>query len=130
MTTYAAIQNPTDWNWKKCMNGWRREMRNYVTITNGRSLPPNTDILNDVIQQDGRLHTAIQQLWSLTKCLWFYDILDVFSKIIKELTHLLLFYHSELIYKFTKMLELSKQIKEQLKKGEQVWKSSRWKNKE
>ena len=63
MTTYAAIQNPTDWNLKKCMNEWRRERRNHVTITNGRSLhvPPNTDILNDVIQQDGRPHTAIQQ---------------------------------------------------------------------
>jgi len=62
MTTYAAIQNPTDWNLKKkCMNEWRRERRNHVTITNGRSLPPYTDILNDVIQQDGRPHSTIQQ---------------------------------------------------------------------
>jgi len=54
MTAYAAIQNPTDWN-------STRERQNHVTITNCRSLPPHTDILNDGIQQDGRHHTAIQQ---------------------------------------------------------------------
>jgi len=50
MTAYAAIQNP-----KKCIENWRtRERQNHVAITNCRSLPPHTDILNDVIQQDGR----------------------------------------------------------------------------
>jgi len=38
-----------------------KEKVNYVTIKNCRSLPPHTDILNDVTQQDGRPHTAIQQ---------------------------------------------------------------------
>jgi len=63
MTAYAAIQNPTDWNLKqKSWRKWRtRERQNHVTITNCRSLLPHTDILNDVRQQDGRPHTAIQQ---------------------------------------------------------------------
>jgi len=59
------------------INGWRRERRNHVTITNGRSLSPNTDILNDVIQQDGRLHTAYNSYEVWPNVLLFYDILDV-----------------------------------------------------
>ena len=62
MTAYAAIQNPTDWNLKKRHVGIGEQGKvNHETITNCRSLPPHTDILNDVTQQDGRLHTAIQQ---------------------------------------------------------------------
>jgi len=56
------------------INGWRRERRNHVTITNGRSLPPNTDILNDVIQQDGRLHSAYNNYEVWPNVLLFYDI--------------------------------------------------------
>ena len=58
----------------------------------------DTDIFNDVIQQDGRLHTAIQQLRSLTKCFVILRYLRCFSKSIKELAQLLLFYHSELTF--------------------------------
>ena len=38
---------------------------------------------------------CLQQLWSLTKCFVILRYLRCFSKIIKELAHLLLFYHSE-----------------------------------
>jgi len=55
MTAYAAIQNPTDWNIKTIMEKLENKGRQtHVTITNCRSLLPHTDILNDVIQQDGR----------------------------------------------------------------------------
>ena len=80
MTTYAAIQNPTDWNWKKIINGWRRE----------REMTSYNKMAASILSYNN------YEVWP--NVLWFYDILDVFSKIIKELTHLLLFYHSELIY--------------------------------
>jgi len=63
MTANAAIQNPTDWIFKtNALRNWRAKKRqNHVTITNCRSLPPHTDILNYVTQQDGRPLTAIQR---------------------------------------------------------------------
>ena len=66
MTAYAAIQNPTDWNFKKMHVGIREQGKvNHDTITNCRSLPLHTDILNDVTQQDGRPHTIQQRYYIL-----------------------------------------------------------------
>jgi len=67
---------------KKCMEKWRTmERQNHVTITNCRSLLLHTDILNDVIQQDGRPilpYNNNNKVW--LNVLWFYDILDVFGR--------------------------------------------------
>ena len=81
-------------------NAWRhwrtRERQNHVTIiTNCRSLPPHTDILHDVIQQDGRPILPHNNNKVLMYC--GFTISQMFLVIIiKELAHLILFYYSEL----------------------------------
>jgi len=56
MTAYAAIQNPTDWNFKKCMEELENKGKAKSHGNNKlQNLPPHTDILNDVIQHHVKL---------------------------------------------------------------------------
>jgi len=101
---------------KNAWRNWRtRERQNHVTITNCRSLLPHTDILNDVIQQDGRpiLPCNNNKVW--LNVLWFNDILDILVRIIKELAYLLLFYYSELIYRCFKDVFIKSFVKKILR---------------